>query len=85
MKTISLRGIDKQLDQALKERAIASSSSVNTTILGVLREGLGLQNEPRRRTYHDLDCLAGTWNSAEKEAFDDAIAPLQQIDEELWQ
>lgn len=32
----------------------------------------------------DLDALAGTWSQQEAEGFQAAIAPLEQVDPDLW-
>jgi len=50
----------------------------------VLRRLTGDTPEPNTR-HHDLDALAGTWSEQESDAFSAAIAPLEQIDPELWQ
>lgn len=84
MKAMTLRGIDNSLERALRERAERASSSVNATILAILRESTGLARPSRRRAHHDLDHLAGTWSDADVREFGAAIDPLAQIDEELW-
>ena len=42
MSTITLRGVDPQLAQTLKERAKQENSSVNTLLLAIVKESLGL-------------------------------------------
>jgi len=84
MKAMTLRGIDDPLDRALREHAESSSSSMNATILAILRESTGLARPSRRRAYHDLDHLAGTWSADDVREFGAAISPLAQIEEELW-
>ncbi len=81
MPGISVRGLDEvQLDQ-LKEQARQQGISLNRL---VLRRLTGDTSEPNTR-HHDLDALAGTWSEQESDAFSAAIAPLEQIDPELWQ
>jgi hypothetical protein len=36
------------------------------------------------RLRNGLAALAGTWSADEEEAFDRAVEPTQEIDEELW-
>jgi hypothetical protein len=38
----------------------------------------------RRRVYHDLDALAGTWTAEEASEFLKALADFEQVDQELW-
>lgn len=84
MKAMTLRGIDAPLERALRERADGASASVNATILAILRESTGLAQPARRRAHHDLDHLAGTWSADDVREFGATVAPLAQIDEELW-
>ena len=85
MKRLTLRGIDEELEEELQKRAERWSCSLNATILRLLREATGQTQKKFGRRYHDLDDLAGTWSEEEKEEFDEALAPLSRIDEELWQ
>jgi hypothetical protein len=81
--SLNIRGLDEETAARLKEAARARGVSVNRHALELLRRGLGLV--PRRRTerHHDLDHLAGTWTAEEGEAFARALAPFEQVDEDL--
>lgn len=85
MSTITLRGIDPQLAQALKERARQENSSVNALLLSIVKESLGLEKKQRRKQYSDLDHLAGTWSAQEAAEFEQAIGSFETVDENLWQ
>jgi len=85
MSTITLRGIDPQLAQTLKERARQENSSVNALLLGIVKESLGLEKKQRRKLYSDLDHLAGTWSAQEAAEFEQAIGSFETVDENLWQ
>ncbi len=84
MATMTLRGIDEQTAQALKERASRDGISVNAVTLRLLRESLGLEKRRRSVTYSDLDHLAGTWSREEEAEFKRNTAVFEQVDEELW-
>lgn len=84
MATMTLRGIDEQTAQALKERASREGTSVNAVTLRMLRESLGLEKRKRSQTYSDLDHLAGTWSREEEAEFKRNTAVFEQVDEELW-
>jgi len=80
MPAISVRGLDgAQLNQ-LKEQARQQGISLNRL---VLRRLTGESSAPNNQ-HQDLDALAGTWSEADSDAFTTAIAPLEQIDPELW-
>lgn len=83
MKSISLRGIDDEIAQRLREEAQRQGTSVNALILQFVRKGVGLQ-APRRPVYHDLDVLAGTWSAEEASAFLDSLSDFEQVDRGLW-
>ncbi len=64
----------------LRERAKAEGRSLNSVAVDALARGLGFGDvEPR---YDDLDDLAGTWVSDPE--FDQVVAEMDRIDEELW-
>jgi plasmid stability protein len=42
MTTMTLRGVDDTVAMALKERARREDTSVNTVMLGILKEALGI-------------------------------------------
>ena len=81
MSNISLRGIDPDALSRLKARAIDEKTSVNALILQLVGQGMGLS---RQRRHNDLDYLAGTWGVADVAAFDQAVAPLAEVDPGLW-
>ena len=84
MNNIHLRGLDNQLIQRLKQTAADQNTSVNTLVLKILKQNLGLTQQYKTTTYHDLDKLAGTWTSREAKEFMSKISDFEQIDEELW-
>jgi hypothetical protein len=84
MKSITLRGIDGELEEALKRLAKESSSSVNATILQLLRRAVGLEKKKFHVVHHDLDALAGTWSEEELREFERNTRPFSEVDEELW-
>ena len=85
MASLSVRGIDAKTSSALKRRAAEEDSSVNTLIVVLIQQGLGLlprQVAPSR--YDDMDALAGTWTQREAAAFERATQALNKVDPELW-
>jgi hypothetical protein len=84
MATMTLRGIDERTAGALKERAKKEDTSVNTVMLKILKESLGLEKKKRRVLYDDLDHLAGTWSSRDAAEFEQATALFEAVDEDMW-
>ena len=84
MKTLTIRGVDAELDRILKERSRRDNLSVNQWILRALRVITGQQKEPLFRQYDDLDDLAGGWSKEETAAFQRNTRVFEKIDEEIW-
>lgn len=84
MTTVTLRGIDERMSDALKARARKSGTSVNAILLKLVQESLGLEKKPRSTVHDDLDALAGTWSAKDAAAFGRATASFEKVDADLW-
>lgn len=84
MATMTLRGIDDAISGALKEKARREDTSVNTVMLRILKESLGIEKKKRNVVYDDLDHLAGTWSSHDLTEFEQATSLFEKVDEDIW-
>jgi len=84
MATMTLRGIDDRIAEALKEKATSEGISVNALTLKLLRETLGIEKKKRVVTYNDLDHLAGTWSEQDAVEFEQVTAVFEKVDEDMW-
>ena len=84
MATVTIRGLDDLTIKALKEKAKQEGTSVNMTLLKLLKEDLGLDKKKRMVEYNDLDHLAGTWSDKEYKEFQKNQKDFETIDETLW-
>ena len=84
MKTLTIRGIDPLLSEAIKIQAQKNNESINKTALKILREAVGLSDNPVYKTYHDLDNLSGTWSEEDEIEFNKNIQDFKKIDKEMW-
>jgi hypothetical protein len=85
MKTITVRGIDSQLENKLKDSAKNDSISINQFILRSLRSVLGLEKEQKyTKKHNDLDFLFGEWSDEDYSSFEDGQKVFQKIDREMW-
>lgn len=84
MTTMTLRGIDDTISSALKERARREDTSVNTVMIKILKESLGIDKKKRTAVYNDLDNLAGTWSEQDSAEFLQATAVFEKVDEDMW-
>lgn len=77
---ITIRGLPKHVNVALRKKAKSDGVSMNSAAIEAMERGLGLAGEPVR--HHDLDFLAGTL--IRDAAFDQALAEQRRIDPEMW-
>ncbi len=85
MTQITVRNVDEELHQFIKEQAGNKGISINRYIIQLL-EDVGSQDEIkyRKETFHDLDNLAGTWDDAMLAEFNQHWQEQRQIDEAMW-
>ena len=81
---MTLRGIDEQMACALKERAQKENTSINTIMIKIIKEALGINKKKRRILYDDLDHLAGTWSTQDAAEFEQATAVFEAVDMTMW-
>ncbi len=81
MAAISVRGLEAHQLQALKNEAQRQGISLNKPAL----QRLTGSGDNAAGAHDDFDALAGTWSQNEADAFKAAIAPLEQVDPELWE
>ena len=84
MKTVSLRGIDNDTAEALKKIAQQGGMSINKTVLNLLKASLKPQEKRRNVVYHDLDELAGTWNTKDELRFKEKTKYFGTVEKDLW-
>jgi len=80
----NLRNVAPEVMSLLKKEATKQKISVNSLILLIIEQGLGIPRQRKKTVFHDLDHLAGTWSNKDKKVFDDRIKPFESIDQELW-
>lgn len=79
---------DDELSREIEARAEREGLSRNQVVLRLLRKGAGLDRgqgeEEKGIIGHSLDDHFGTWTEEQFREFHEAIAPLGEIDEDLW-
>ena len=79
MKTITLRNLPPNLDNAIRKRARAKGISVSKAVIDLLEEHLTLEKTKRAELHHDLDDLSGSWTPDAAAAFDEALAKQRTV------
>lgn len=83
MKTISVHGIDKEIEERLNERAKKEGKSVNKIVKELIARALGMGEKPpdNRALFEDL---SGVWTEEDEREFLASIADLEKTDEKDW-
>ncbi len=82
MKTMTIRGVPAELAAALESEKRRRGTSLNRTVLELIREALGLSDTGVRS--NGLRQLSGSWSEDQYQEFKRATANFNRIDEELW-
>lgn len=81
MTTITVRRLTEEQVSALKQEALRQGISLNRLALRRLTDAM---QAPELEKDSELMTLAGIWSQEDAESFSSAIAPLKQVDPELW-
>ncbi|MFO8085749.1 MAG: antitoxin [Desulfobacterales bacterium] len=85
MKAITIRGIEPEVAEKLKQTANRQGKSANKLILDMIKKELGFEKEKQfSRQYNDLDELFGRWDEAEFREISGIIEQERNIDPDLW-
>jgi hypothetical protein len=82
MRHLTIRNVPDELARRLEEEKHVRGRSLNQTVLDLLAQATGLTSSGARS--NGLARFAGTWTQEEFEEFERAIAPFEEVDEELW-
>ena len=82
MKTMTIRHVSAELASALEAEKRRRGLSLNRTVLSLMQEALGISNGRGRS--NGLRRLAGSWSEDEFRRFEAAMAPFEEIEEDLW-
>ncbi|MEA2012304.1 MAG: antitoxin [Verrucomicrobiota bacterium] len=84
MSTLTIKSIDAELVNTLKDKARKTNTSLNSCVLKILRQGTEVSKKQFSVKYDDLDSLAGTWTEEEYKEFNANTKSFSQIDKGLW-
>jgi len=83
MKSISVHGIDTEIERKIGERAKSEGKSVNRIVKELMAKALGMGDQPpdNRALFEDL---SGVWSEEEASEFAAAIADLETTEDKDW-
>jgi hypothetical protein len=85
MKSITIHGLDSQLDKLIREKAKKEGTSLNKVMKKLLAEALGVSQQGSGDHRDDFLDLFGVWSDEEMDIFDRSVADLRKIDNGDWQ
>jgi len=83
MKSITIHGIDSDLDKKIAEKAAEIGLSQNRTVKLILQSSLVSDKKAEKK--ESFSELFGQWTTAEKEDFDKKISDLETVHAGDWQ
>ena len=83
MKSITIHGLEDDLDEKIRGKAGEEGLSLNKTLKLLVREALGIGDQHKDRS-QDFRDLFGTWSSEDLEAFGREMEDFGRIDAEDW-
>ncbi len=78
-KQITLRNVDPELARRLRAISVERGESLNSTVLDLLRNAVGLDERRERLQRY------ATWNADDLREFTDALAAQRVVDERYWE
>jgi len=85
MKSITIHGLDDQLDLAIRKRAKKQGISLNKIIKDLLAQSLNVKMKRDANHRAEFMDLFGVWNQSEKKKFETQTGDLAKIDPNDWQ
>lgn len=82
MSQITLRKLPENLERQIRRIARETDTSINKTIIDLLKKSLGLQDAENKQ--RDLSDLSGTWSEEEAREFEENTQVFEHIDQEIW-
>jgi len=82
MSQITLRGIDPEIEQKIRQMAKERKQSLNVVLNEIILQKF--RKGKRKPGADTLKSLAGGWSAQEASEFMKAIEPCEEIDEGMW-
>ena len=85
MKSMTIHGIDKQLEDLIKSKAKSEGLSINKTIKKLLETSLGIKPQPSQKNLDEFKEFHGLWNREDLKVFEEKTAGIRTVANEDWQ
>ena len=85
MKSITIHGVDDQLNDLIKSKAESEGLSINKTVKKLLETSLGVKPQTEKKNLDDFKEFCGLWTKADLDEFEEKTADLRKTDKRDWQ
>jgi hypothetical protein len=85
MKSYTIHGIEKELDEQIQTKASEMGLSLNKTIKHLLNQALGLSKKDREKSRKEFLDLFGTWSDRDVKEFEEKTADFRKIHRADWE
>lgn len=85
MPQITLRGMDPEIEQKIRQISRRTGKSLNSVILEMIYNYTGSNKIKRKKPAASLRKLAGGWSKKDTVNFFESIKSCEQIDEDMWE
>lgn len=83
MKSITVHGVNEEIEKMIKKQAKKEGTSVNKIVKGLLAKALGVDKNKKDNREEFLD-LFGIWTEEDGKQFFKAIKDLESVHPEDW-
>ena len=83
MKSITIHGIDEEMEKLIRKRAKSEGQSVNKIVKELVGRSLGLGSGKKDNRDEFAD-LCGVWTEEEADSFLAAVGDLEAVNQEDW-
>jgi hypothetical protein len=84
MKSMTIHGIDDQLEKMIKLKAKSEGLSINKTIKKLLEIALGIKPQPELNHLDDFKEFSGLWTESDLKEFEGETSATRTIDPKDW-
>ena len=84
-KSLTIHGMDPQLDKLIQARAKTERLSLNKTIKKILEEALGIKPKNETKRQEEFKEFCGVWSAKDLKTFNAEITDMERVNPEDWQ
>ena len=84
MSQITLRGMDPEVENTIRQEALKTGKSLNRVVLEMIYRHTRNGKTEREPLKDSLRQFAGGWTETDAKAFSESVKSFDRIDESMW-